>query len=771
MTPHTRPRPHPLAPTTTVFVAVAFAVALTQLAAAAPPTLNTLNLASTDGSLRLAVDATTGAVVAATVNGAPRPWTADMQTQLGDGARATQPPHVAAGCGGSCVEIERAFAVGGVAVTVRERLSAQPTSVAWQVNVSSATTSTAAQLATAPIITNVQFPGDTSGLKLWCPWDRGSAGKARPTIDPLLPSDGHGSWWDGHYRYGTLTGGAPDMVVAPHATVLDEAGHAGLSVVLSPDDPFLELDLVTNGPTLQGPLGGRTRSSTAAAAGPAGFQFQRSNFRMGGSTGEHVFNLDLVGHAASWRSGLNFSVGKYPEHWNPTTPSAQALASGLGSYSWSLGDLTDPIYNTFDYRVNWDLSGRFFPYMGMFLPPVSPGTVWLNDPEGSQARANVSFPLIDSYYARIQREGFTTLSYYNVFEYGLNMVCPPAAESAPHTSANASDWKDANVYLRDHMVDAPFQHTWAPGEKQAFTGCRYTWQRGIVMDPATPSYHHHLEVQMQLHVDQLPHFQGVVVDRSDWNRIYNLDADDGISLVLGNRTARSMKGAYQAVIADMHDILQSRNVSNIMLINTLGYCALSLFRHFDGSFSEGHAIASAGLLGLRSPAIMWTYDATECCPNNSSADIHSYFQWRLYLGVFPMAPFPGADHSIPRGGVQDAAYAMYGHLFRALQGRTWILDEPFPVRVVGGAAVMANAFDVAGGAKVYPLVNAAPETNTTAVSTTVELNGLPQGAKTFEVAFPGAGGGWTPVDVPGGTASSVNVTVPLQNGMALLRVK
>ena len=43
------------------------------------------------------------------------------------------------------------------------------------------------------------------------------------------------------------------------------------------------------------------------------------------------------------------------------------------------------------YALNWDLSGRFFPYAGQFLPPVQPGDVWLNDGEGTQPRANVSF--------------------------------------------------------------------------------------------------------------------------------------------------------------------------------------------------------------------------------------------------------------------------------------------------------------------------------------------------------------------------------------------
>ena len=78
------------------------------------------------------------------------------------------------------------------------------------------------------------------------------------------------------------------------------------------------------------------------------------------------------------------------------------------------------------YSLNWDLSGRFFPYAGQFLPPVQPGEVWLNDGEGTQPRANVSFQSIDEFYGRIQEQGFATLSYFNVFECHLR---PPMLDN------------------------------------------------------------------------------------------------------------------------------------------------------------------------------------------------------------------------------------------------------------------------------------------------------------------------------------------------------
>jgi hypothetical protein len=58
--------------------------------------------------------------------------------------------------------------------------------------------------------------------------------------------------------------------------------------------------------------------------------------------------------------------------------------------------------------VNWDLSGTFFPYEGMFLPPAAPGQPWENDPSGGQQAdhpdlTNVTFKLIDDDYAKFTK--------------------------------------------------------------------------------------------------------------------------------------------------------------------------------------------------------------------------------------------------------------------------------------------------------------------------------------------------------------------------------
>ena len=54
-----------------------------------------------------------------------------------------------------------------------------------------------------------------------------------------------------------------------------------------------------------------------------------------------------------------------------------------------------------------------------------------------------------------------------------------------------------------------------------------------------------------------------------------------------------------------------------------------------------------GAGGMRMVNIMWTANnlaTLECCRTETDADL--YFQQRLYMGVYPMAPLPAADHGI-----------------------------------------------------------------------------------------------------------------------------
>ena len=52
-----------------------------------------------------------------------------------------------------------------------------------------------------------------------------------------------------------------------------------------------------------------------------------------------------------------------------------------------------------------------------------------------------------------------------------------------------------------------------------------------MVDPGEPRLHVHFLAQLERKYNHLRNFEGLVVDRSDWNALYNLDLDDGASFV------------------------------------------------------------------------------------------------------------------------------------------------------------------------------------------------------------------------------------------------
>ena len=167
-------------------------------------------------------------------------------------------------------------------------------------------------------------------------------------------------------------------------------------------------------------------------------------------------------------------------------------------------------------------------------------------------------------------------------------------------------------------------------------------------DPADPKLKAHFLSQLERKYDQIKNFEGLVVDRSDWNSIYNHDYDDAVSFV-NNKTAHLAQYSYADTIDAMRAIMDKRQGSTkagqtVMLQNANGFVQLSLLKSFDGTFSEGGIVNAVGILGARSTSILWTYNSKECCGTPAVAD--EYFQRRLYMKVFPMAPFPQAGKKI-----------------------------------------------------------------------------------------------------------------------------
>jgi hypothetical protein len=50
------------------------------------------------------------------------------------------------------------------------------------------------------------------------------------------------------------------------------------------------------------------------------------------SATQHVFQFEVVAHAACWRPALASSVARWPALWDPVEPEAIGAIEGLGSY-------------------------------------------------------------------------------------------------------------------------------------------------------------------------------------------------------------------------------------------------------------------------------------------------------------------------------------------------------------------------------------------------------------------------------------------------------
>ena len=394
--------------------------------------------------------------------------------------------------------------------------------------------------------------------------------------------------------------------------------------------------------------------------------------------------------------------------------------------------------------------------MGQFLPPVKADEQWENDPEGSQPRANVTYESIGAWYRTMASAGFTDLSYYNVNEYGINVVLPPlpppAASPVPAPSALPAvdaayiarlfarvapgagpvtcptSWPNASACMDEAFPDAVVRRSWDERGGRVATSAYYSWQNAVVVDPGAESYHAFMLEQLARHIVYEDAFGGFICDRSDWMDVSSLQRDDGLTFVeeaanaTGSGVGASLKVSYSRMTADLRAVLDAgpaalaalratlepaaaarlssgMNGQGVMMMNVIGNARLDQFRPYDGVFAEGSAVNAVGLLGIMSPAILWTYDSNECCRSSEWADM--YFQQHLVMGVMPMLPFPGNDHAIGFDAAAAAYYVRYGPMMEAVAPKVWAL---FPhilslVNVSGTTTyAKANAFLVPLGA-------------------------------------------------------------------------
>jgi hypothetical protein len=289
-----------------------------------------LTVASQDGSVSVSVDASSGLVTSIVTRGVEHKVTA------GSTMAGLITLQVAARTVASAVVVERTVCVKGFDVPcsmtqalLTETFEPRPGSVGWVLNASSPVTpSVPVALWTRALELNVTF-ADASDKKLWLPWERSGNPQCctgNKFVNALLPSYRGFSWWPGKFLLGALVvPGDHDYIVHDMATVLQPGRDVGVSFISSPANPpahptFLNI----SGP---GSTSGGSCRSAGDCSGAASFSLSRQHLRFGDGAAPHVFDMDIVAHAADWRDALAFTAEKVSE-MHPFSPSNHLVKNG-----------------------------------------------------------------------------------------------------------------------------------------------------------------------------------------------------------------------------------------------------------------------------------------------------------------------------------------------------------------------------------------------------------------------------------------------------------
>ncbi len=524
-----------------------------------------------------------------------------------------------------------------------------------------------------------------------------------------------------------------NLLSIPMFTILESKNDVGMSVVLNPGDDILDLTL-------------NVQSDGTLAFDRLFHRISNKNILK--------FSFDMINHEADWRGGLRWMSCNYPEYFNPANPRADGMA-GTGAYSDSDVDFDVAKMKQMAFSVNWRASFDF-PYMGMFIPPVG------NKEEWKRFGGRItSIESMEQYAKKMKSSGFHVLSYFNVTEFGAKMVYPL---TKPIITKEPELWKSANDYLALKLNDAllkvpssthPEALKFYPKTKQG--GAYFTWEDGLILDCGEPVYKDFLLEQANRHIKLIPSSDGICIDRMDWLRMYNEDRDDGISWYI-DRPARSLLTSWKKLMNDFAPLMHQND--KVIFVNNHDK-RIDLLKNIDGILDEftygGSPLNLTALLCINKPALGWTADKEPI--KAEGAD--NFFQKYLYMGVYPMAPFPGNDHSILPEPWTDQQYLDYGPLLSAMRGKKWAL-EPHCIEVQNGLA-KANLFKVPDGF-IAPVVF-----GTDAKSVTLTVRNIPglEHAK-CTVIYPGK-------TVESGLKSEfksgkLTIRVPLERSCAMVKI-
>lgn len=567
-----------------------------------------------------------------------------------------------------------------------ETFSSTPNSIRWEMEIT-----TAGSAWSAPIKTVVNYPSGKES-RFWTSWGAPqfdsvncdpqllaslspykNTAAVKGWLDPLVPVP---------FSKQTMFYGAPpfdyedtrvgfipfqaNLFAIPFATIFEKKEAVGLSVFLSPEDDIINLLMKT---------------------GEDGSVLFERLFNKVSLEKKLKFSLDIVAHQSDWRSALSWFATRYPDYVNPKNPKAAALG-GTAAYSNFFNDFDAHKMKQMAFTVNWQASFDF-PYMGMFLPPLKKAQQWTRLGGGA-----ISVQQMDDYARRMKQKGFYVLSYFNVTEFGSWFKYPQPSV----TIADSNElWKDCSSFLFKKFPKAMLTVadkvtiTDALDSKTVYGGPYYSWKDAVAMDCGDTDYQHFLLNQAQRHIKEIPNSFGICIDRLDWLRFFNENADDGITW-FDNKPARSLVNSWKSFMEKLGPLMH--NAGKFILVNN-HYKRIDLLKHTDGILDEFTNATSplnlTAFLTLNKPALGWTPGKEVI----EEAGGDNFFQKYLYLGVFPMCPFPGNDHALQPDSMVDKLYLDYGPLMNQLKEKQWVL-KPAIVSVKNDKAKV-NIFKTSRG--------------------------------------------------------------------------
>lgn len=606
----------------------------------------------------------------------------------------------------------------GHMATVTERFMPTKDSIRWEVEIHSDN----APWSTA-IDTSLNYPA-TQQTRFWTAWSDPER-QANGWRDPLVMKPFTNADWTYSISSGYSAQQQGNFICMPLLTFAEPAADTGISLVLSPEDLILAMQLQT---TTEGAM-----------------KFSRSCLRLGGGKTVRLA-MDLTAHEADWSGGLRWIVARYPQFFNPPNPHADEMA-GCAAYS---GD-EDPIdvakFKRMAFRVNWKLSDDF-PYMGMFIPPVKNADErWqrsCDEKAPADKPATISCRQMNDYAHYMRTNGFYVLNYFNVTEFGKNMSPIKKPMSLP---GDLDLWKDPQDFLRTFPSDAIYR----PGAATCY--------KASVVDVGDLKYQKFILTQAARHNRFIPDSAGICIDRLDWLGHFNRKANDGVSWVDG-KPARALFVSWQRLMKKLGPLMHRDD--KVIFVNPINE-RLDGMRYVDGVYNEmgvaGPSLNASALLCLRKPALEWTVGATVRTP-----DPDGFMQRHLYLGAYPTAPYPWNNHCLKPEEHCDQVYLDYGPLLDAMRGKKWVLAPHCVETKTPGVRV--NLFEVPGG---YALPVIFGGTNQTAF---VQVRDLPRLDSVHCDALQPGKDAASPVPVESHFDNDVlEMTVPLVRGCAMVRIR